>query len=337
MCSGSLLIRASKALKELIKQLEKGNRISEKEYQRKLFKDVLTYTAKGLEEIRVPILSAPYKRVFVILPSNVPHIGIQLLPLLEAYRLEVFFKLPSREKLFMKNFLQLLRWEKFEADYLSYGETLKKIREYDFVVAFGSSAVERFLKAAGKPYRFFGPKFSFAFAERLSSGDLYGIMADFLSFDTEGCLSTRFLFVKEEPELGMLEESLEKAAALYPPQNTFDVDLFYYYSRVNLYFSKKHLISDSEAVFFVERMPEYFPPRTLFLVKIDSMEDVVEFLGDAVESVQAITTSDGKAIPFFESKTSVSLFLKFGRSQFPPIFWLFEKGVTLENFFEVNN
>ena len=69
-------------------------------------------------------------------------------------------------------------------------------------------------------------------------------------------------------------------------------------------------------------------------MEVKGPEQVLEFLGERANSVQAVTTPSGRKEEAFE-KTSASLFLPCGRSQFPPLGWMFEKGLSVENFFQL--
>ncbi len=330
MSSDELLVKAGRALRKLVEEWGAGRVRFQKEYQKELLREVLLFTAQQLENFTVPSLNCPYRRVFVLLPSNVPHIALQLLPLIASYRLETFFKLPSGERLFMKEFLRLLDEPSLQAGYLDREETARAAAGYDFLIGFGSSQLEEFLKNTGKPFRFFGPRFSFAY---LQEGEELGpALEDGLSFDTEGCLSTRFIFVKGKVDMEHLYTLLQKAASKLPPQSSFNFELFDYYNRVNLYYADEYALTADAAVIKVRDFPEFFPPRTLFIVEVKGPEQVLEFLGERANSVQAVTTPSGRKEGAFE-KTSASLFLPCGRSQFPPLGWMFEKGLSVENFF----
>ncbi len=322
-----------KALKLFRQRYEEGKIVSSKKYQKKLVLESIEHFIKETKNYEVKELVSSYKKIFIILPANVPTEFFEFIPILLSYNAFFFFKLPKRNRIFIKSFFEILNFNNIKAEYLSHKKTLKEAKNFDFIIGSGSSGLEDFLKYLNKPYRYFGPKFSFAIMEKFSEKDLKSVVKDFLSFDTEGCLSVRFLFTKFDLDLKFLKEMIESIRKELYPQKDFDPYLFDYYNAVNHYYSKEGLILKREAVFKVNEFPKYFPQRTLFVKKYEKETEIIDFLEEAKNSVQAILNKDGSESDFFIKNTSVSLFLPSGRAQFPPLGWLFERGLKLDNFF----
>jgi hypothetical protein len=313
-----------------------GDIIDKNFYQYELLSSILNYYEyefnKYIKEIGK--LRSKYKSLFIFLPSNIPVEFLQFILLIFSYDFKVFFKLPSREKSFIKKFFNILKDKKIVADFLEHDISIKKAKKYDFIIGSGSVKLGNILKNLNRSYRFFGPKFSFAVLKENNPKYIDNIISDYLSFDTEGCLSTRFLFSFEQLDFNYIKNSVKNLKKLYYPQKTFNKNVFYYYNEINRYYSKKHILTETEAVFEVKDKPVFFPQRTLFIKQIKKYEDIIEFLGNSIYSVQSITTETGKNIKYLEENSSASIFLPFGKSQFPPIEWMFEKGLNINNFFK---
>ncbi len=326
--------RFLKTLSVFGKKQMKGEIIDKSIYQFKLLSSILKYYETELGKIHPKKLKSKYKSVFIFLPSNIPIEFLQFMFLIYSYDLEIFFKLPSRDSGFIKSFFNLLNDNKIKAGYLTHEESIKKGKKYDFIIGSGSTELETVLKNLNRPYRFFGPKFSFAILEDKNEENIDNIIKDFLSFDTEGCLSTRFVFTVEDIGLDTIRDSIKRNKTDFYPQKSFKKEVFDYYNQINLFYSNESFIGECEAVFKIERMPEYFPQRTLFIKKVKNYDDILDFLEDSANSVQSITTAHGRNIDTFIKNSSVSIFLPFGKSQFPPVSWLFERGLNINNFFQ---
>lgn len=275
----------------------------------------------------------PFHRVLVLLPSNVPMVLFQMAPLLLSYPNVTFtFKLSSGERELIPRFLGLWRDSRMEVLLSDRERTRDLAGGYDFLVGFGSSELEPFLRESGKPYRFFGPRFSLALLPEPDEDQLRGLFKDVLAFDTQGCLCPRFLFTGDPSKLP-LSRLWEEACRRRPPQKGYDPLLFRYSRAVLLLEGKGDWSCHDGGLFQVERIPSLFPPRTLFLVSETDPERVLTFLGESVSSVQGIVTPQGESHPLLGKETSASLFSPPGGAQHPPSGWLFERGVTLENFF----
>ncbi len=315
------------------KEFREGRIVSERKYQRKLIIESLKYFKEEIKKLKVKKYTTEYKSVFIILPANVATEFLEFIPLIISYDIDFFLKLPKRNRKFIGRFFDLLSLENVKAEYLSHEETIKRAKKFDFIVASGSSDLENILKEIGKPYQFFGPKFSFALMENYNKKDIKNILKDFLSYDTEGCLSVRFLFIKTDLMLEDLNSLIDETSRDFYPQIDFDEKLFEYYNLVNLYYSQEYLLRKKEAIIKVNEFPLYFPQRTLFVFKYNSFTEIIDFLKESRNSVQAIITKDGKEIDFFKKNTSVSLFLPYGKAQFPPLGWFFERKLNVSNFF----
>ncbi len=323
-----------KALKLFKQKYEKGEIVSSKKYQKRLVLESIEHFIKETEKYEAKELVSPYKKIFIILPANVPTEFFEFIPILLSYNAFFFFKLPKRNRVFIKSFFEILNFNNIKAEYLSHKKTLKEAKNFDFIIGSGSSGLEDSLKDLRKPYRFFGPKFSFAIMKNFSEKDLKSVLKDFLSFDTEGCLSARFLFTKFDLDLKLIKKIIRNIRKELYPQKDFDPYLFDYYNAINLYYSKDSLILKREAIFKVNEFPKYFPPRTLFVKRYEKEIEIIDFLIGAKNSVQAILNKDGSKSDFFIKNTSVSLFLPFRRAQFPPFGWFFERELKLEDFFQ---
>ncbi len=328
MFSGKLLEKGARAARKIALMIEKGEEVSDRGYQKKLLKEILLYTASELEKLKMDRFKGPQK-VFVFLPENVPVIPFQLLTLIETYSLEVLFKAPSSERLFYEilskemglNFI----WTDHEI-------ALKKAKEFDFIIGFGEEGLGKILKNLGKPYRFFGPKFSIGVINGKNQDELNKVLLDSLSFDGEACLSPVFLFLRDI-ELEVLWEMMGEASRKRPPQKSFNKYALQYAASFLLYYSKDFKINKDRALFLVDKFPKFIPQRTIFVVKANTQEEILNFLGDKAQKVQGIITMKRPELLF--SETSVSIVLPPGSSQFPSLTWFFRRGITMENFFSI--
>ncbi len=315
------------------REFMEGKIVSERKYQKKLIIESFKHFKEEIKRLNVKKHVTEHKSVFIILPANVPTEFLEFIPLIISYDMDFFFKLPKRNRKFTGRFFELLSLDNVKAEYLNHEETIKRAKSFDYIVASGSSDLENILKKTGKPYRFFGPKFSFAIMENHNREDMKKVLKDFLSFDTEGCLSVRFLFTRSDLIFEDLKILTEEISRDFYPQIDFDEKLFEYYNRINIYYSQEFLLRKREAIIKINEFPLYFPQRTLFIFKYDSFAEIIDFLQESRNSVQAIITKAGKEIDFFKKKTSVSLFLPYGKAQFPPLGWFFERRLNVSNFF----
>lgn len=324
MSSGDILKIASRAAGEMALMLKEGKKISDRGYQGKLLMEVLLHLVAQLETFETTLRHGP-ENVFVFLPENVPVIPFQLVPLIATYRLKVVFKAPSSEKTFYK-----ILGEKTGLKFLwiSHREALDMANKADFVIGFGGGELGRVLKSLNVPHRFFGPKFSLAIVKER---DLHSVMLDALSFDGEACLAPLFVFM-DEPNFELAWKALEKAATERLPQLSFNKEVFEYATSFLSYYSNFFRIGENFALFYTEKFPYFIPQRTVFLLKGGERE-ALKFLGERADLVQAIITHS-RPQKLLE-RTTASLVLPPGRSQFPPLTWAFQKGVTLANFFTV--
>ncbi len=325
MSSGDALKRFSEAALKMAAMLSRGEEVSDRGYQRELLQDVLLYLGKELSKAEVPVLQGP-KRVLVLLPANVPVIPFQMAPLIEAYRLDVVFKVPSSERKFYE-ILGALTGFKFAE--LSHKEAMAAAGEFDFTVGFGGESLGKALKSLKLPHRFFGPRFSIGILEE---GELFPLLIDALSFDGEACLAPVLIFTKGV-DWREVEEGLKRASCLRPPQRSFNRYPFEYYREFLLYYAEEVSFLPSESAFLVRDFPRIIPQRSVFIVQGGTEEEILDFLKERAMEVQAIISS--RPFPLLMEKTSASLRLLPSRSQFPPLGWFFQKNLTLENFFSL--
>jgi len=323
-----------KSLDKFRKQYIKGNIVSTKKYQKSILSSILKYMITDLKKTPLPKLKTEFKDIFIFLPSNIPLTAFQLMPLIISYDLNAYFKLPSRDESFFPSFLDILNSKKITAKYLTHSQSIKTAKKFDFIIGAGKSKLFDILKSIGKPFKFFGPKFSVAILKKFQENDTKKIIKDFLSFDTEGCLSVRFLFTFERLDFKYLNSIIKKQSIEYHPQESFNPFAYEYYNNINIFYSNKSIKNKSEAIFSVNNLPEFYPQRTLFIKTVSSYEEIINFLSEANDSVQGIINKKGKPIQKLNENTSVSIFLSFGKSQFPPVDWLFEKNLNIKNFFK---
>lgn len=279
------------------------------------------------------------KKVFVILPGNVPVTIFQLIPgLIISGVEEVFFKQPSIEKSFYNQVIPLANiflrpYMTLSTAYLTHEESLALLKNYDFVIGYGGAALGDFLNFMGKPYRFFGPKLSIGILKGVPTGDiLKGIAFDNLAFDTRGCLSLRYLFTFEPIEIKDILNIMELVSVELPPQSNFDYSIAEYEVLKSSFMAEEVLKGRNFFVVYSKNVLEISAPRTLNIVRVDSQKELESQIFNIKDYIQGIAVKD--VYPEF---VSASYFAVFGKLQFTPCDWCFEEGVKWENFWEVNN
>ncbi len=333
-----LLDNYREVLKGFKEDFEKGLVKSDVIYQKELLSRLFEHYL-GCIEYYEEIKTFPKgpEKVFVFLPSNVPLVIFEVMPLLLVSGVkEVFFKFSSREKTFIYEFIKRLR-EKIsglihiDGEYLSHEESLVKVREYDFLMGFGSEKLGGVISKLGKHYRFFGPKFSIGIFKGQDSNEIFEKIAwDNLSFDTRGCLSLRVLFSIAEVVEEDLISAFEKVSHILPPESDFRRDEAEYEVLRN--FERARFIFRGRDYFIVfsEGFIELNSLRTLLVVNVPSVESVYDIIKPYGSFIQGVAVD-------FEgfNMESASLITEFSKLQFPTCHWLFEQGVTLKNFWEV--
>lgn len=338
MAVPSLLDSYREILKGFKEDFEKGLVKSDVIYQKELLSRLFEYYFGCIEYYKeIKTFPDGPERVFVFLPGNVPVVIFEVMPLLIVSGVkEVFFKFSSREKTFISEFIKRLR-EKLsgfihiEGEYLSHEESLVKVREYDFLMGFGSENLGGVISKLGKPYRFFGPKFSVGIFKGQVSGKIFEKIAwDNLSFDTRGCLSLRVLF----SIAGDVEENLisafEKISHILPPESDFRRDESEYEVLRNFERAKSIYRGRDYFIVFSSEFIELNGLRTLLVVNVPQIERVHEIIKPYRPLIQGV----GVDFEGFHIE-GTSLITEFGKLQFPPCHWHFEQGVTLKNFWEV--
>lgn len=329
-----LLAKASEVILELAKRVKKGDRIGDIEYQRELLYMVLLHIADSYNGFPFPEKSGDVNSLFVFLPGNVPVVPLQVLPISIVYNLKIFFKLPHNEQLFFHNFRKLLsnQLDFIDGNYLSHDEALRRAGEYDFVFIFGGKTAYRIAEKLNKPVRIFGPRFSIGYINKLDLTEEIAkkIAFDNLAFDTAGCLSLRFLFVQGRADISIFREAFKYISSRLQPQSNFDRDIFEYGTSVILMDSEQFIRGADWMVSKVKDIPTFWPPRTLFVMEVNSPEDALAILGDLRYNLQGAALGKMELKKYFND-TSVSYFSEFGKLQFPPSGWMFEKGVNINN------
>jgi len=329
-----LLDEAGRAVQEFARRVKNGDRVGEIEYQRELLYRILMHTADGYRRFPFPEKTGEVNSLFVFVPGNVPIVPLQVLPVSIVYNLKTFFKLPHNERLFFHTFRKLLgdQFNFVEGNYLPHDEALKKAQEYDFVLIFGGRGAYKIAERINKPSRVFGPRFSIGYinASELDEEITEKVAFDNLAFDTAGCLSIRFLFAHGRMNLNILKRGFEYISAKLQPQSNFDRDIFEYGASVIIMNSREYIRGEDWIVAKVTSIPEFWPPRTLFVMEVGSPEDALAILGNLKYNLQGIALNNVEFKKYFEG-TSVSYFSKFGELQFPQAGWMFEKGVDINN------
>ncbi len=322
MSSDKWTERLAEAALKIVREIERGRPVSSKGYQENVLKDILLYLSRQLLEFEPPHLSGP-RRVLVLLPANVPLIPFQMGPLLDAYGLEAVFKRPLAEEFFYR---LLGEFSGLKFVFFPHNELSRFAREFDFVVGFGAKGLGQVLSKLGVPFRFFGPRFSIGIVK----DDPYPFFLDALSFDGEGCLSPVILFA-EKWELKRACEIFKKAAGERPPQGSFNRFSFEYYTKYLTYYAEDFCLLSHEALFLVKEFPPLIPARTVLLKEAPGPEEVLNFLGERKEYIQAVISPSEERLLL--QRTSASLSLPPSRAHYPPLGWFFEKGVNLATFF----
>jgi len=336
----SLLDSYREGLKGFAEDYAKGLVKSDVIYQKKFLEEILAHSISCIDffkkvedEIRGP------RRVFVILPGNVPVTIFQILPILLISGVEeVFFKYPRVEKTFYQELLTHLNFAlkgsiSLRGEYLSHSETLEALKEWDFVIAYGGEELVGVLNSLNKPARIFGPKFSIGILEEKPEKEIFqGIARDNLSFDTRGCLSLRFLFTFQELDFEGLMEEMEKVGRELPPQSNFNLDATSYEVESLALDAVRVYRGHNFFVIYTDKLLGISASRVLVVIKVNSKEHLKDLIWDYRDKIQGVASLD-----YFPDFTSASFFAKFGQLQFPPCGWFFEKGVDLKNFWEVPN
>jgi len=329
-----LLDEAAKSVQEFARRVKNGEHVGEIEYQRELLYRILMHTANVYKRFPFPEKTGEVNSLYVFVPGNVPIVPLQVLPVSIVYGLKTFFKLPHNERLFFHTFRKLLgdQFNFIEGDYLPHDEALKKAQEYDFVLIFGGRRAYKIAERINKPSRVFGPRFSIGYinTSELDEQIAQKIAFDNLAFDTAGCLSLRFLFVRGRIDLNILKPGFEYMSSTLKPQSNFDRDIFEYGASVIIMDLVGYIQGEDWIVAKVTGIPEFWPPRTLFVIEIDSPEDALAILGNLKYNLQGTALDNVEFKKYFED-TSASYFSKFGELQFPEPGWMFEKGVDINN------
>ncbi len=327
-----------KNFQKLISNIYKNRNLIEKEYNYSLVKKIVEKYYESFKRLKLRRKKNIFNKILVILPKNVPVVPLQLSPIIFSYPdSHFFFKLPKKRwktsALIIKTLFNI---EYVDYSPLSHKETEKLLKEFDFIVASGSNELIPILKSSSKPYRFFGPKFTVGFlSESKNEKILKNAFYDFLSFDTEGCLSLRFLFLKDY-YTKIFHSILEEVSNTLKPQKFFNKELYNYYTKAYLVFNEG-IYTKNSSIIDTKTFPSKFPQRVLFVVKIKKREDVYKFLKPKINSIQGFLYDNEKDFNYFSKIFKNQIFLQFGNSQFPPAGWLFEKNLSIDNFFNVQH
>ncbi|MEO0258323.1 MAG: acyl-CoA reductase [candidate division WOR-3 bacterium] len=286
----------------------------------------------------IPEMKGPEK-VFVILPGNVPIVIFQLLPgFIVSGVKEVYFKQPFIERSLYNQVIPLANsflkpHMNLRTSYLSHEESLSVLKNYDFVVGYGGSLLGDFLNFTGKPYRFFGPKLSIGILKGAPTEDvLKRIAFDNLAFDTRGCLSLRYLFTFDPIHIEEIFSAMEVVSKELPPQNNFDYSIAEYEVLKSSWKGERVVKGENFFIVYSDGVLEISAPRTLNIVRVESYKELESQLLKIKDYIQGIATNG-----IYPEFTSASYYALFGKLQFTPCNWCFEKGVTWENFWEVND
>jgi len=334
----SLLDKYSLGLSDFFEKFKKGKVISRIQYQRELLASLIEHYIRCLDFFK-NLNEYPQgpEKVFVFLPSNVPVVPFQLLPLLLVSGVkEVFFKYPRRENLFYDSLFYVLNTHlkenlKVEGAYLQHTEALERAKNYHFVIGFGGENLRLAFEAIKVPGRFFGPKFSVGILkEGYTSEMLGGIAWDNLAFDTKGCLSLSVLFTFDRDIREGLYHAFEKVSEILTPESDFRFDETEYEVYRNFqYFNAVRRGKDYFLVFSENFVP-FSAPRVLQVIEVSSMDEIEDFIKKYNPYLQGIATNTQ-----FLPKNNASMITSFGELQFTPCSWFFEKGVDYKNFWEV--
>ncbi|MBP7703155.1 MAG: hypothetical protein KA126_04630 [Candidatus Hydrothermae bacterium] len=336
----SLLDNYLRALEEFFIDYQNGKVPSDISYQKLLIEQILQKCIECTCEIgsKGSFVKGPEK-VFVFLPGNVPVVMFQIMPvlLLSGVR-DVFFKFSSKEGKFQECFIGYLKRHfkdclQVSGDFLSHEESLSVAKQYDFIIGFGGEELGQKLGLLGKPYRFFGPKFSIGILwSEPSISALENIAFDNLSFDTRGCLSMKFLLTPWEGFEDQLFTCFSVTSRELFPMSDFDMDQSEYEVLRHSLEVQRIVKGGDFFLLFADKLVEIDAARTLVVVKFKDVSELESIIYPYKDFIQGIAT-DG----YYPSFTSCSYVAKFGELQFPPCGWYFENGIILDNFWEVKD
>lgn len=289
---------------------------------------------KDLENIQ----EVPYKSLYVFLPGNVPMVFFEVLPISIIFSLKTFFKYPHTEKKLYDTFIDHIN-QKFPAllpffngAYLNHEDAVTKINEFDFTFFFGSHNLIPLLQKTKRPFRFFGPGFSIGIAFNQVKRD---IIKDVLYFDQQGCLSMRFLFYKSPQIKKEVISIFKKYSSNIPPTSQFHQDRFLYRLLSASIYGNIIFKHSNSAIIEVHTKflpPIKFPSRTLVLKKINEEQDIIDFLKDRIQYLQAIATDEPLRLNLLRSQAS--FITHFGRLQYQPYNFFFKKKISISNIFK---
>ncbi|MDI6851576.1 MAG: acyl-CoA reductase [bacterium] len=333
-----LLDKYRLALSDFLERFKVGKIKSDVQYQQNLLVSLIEHYLLCLDfyEKLENYPSGP-KNVFVFLPGNVPVIPFQLLPflLISGVR-EVFFKYPRRESSFYVNLSQVLNsylgnFLRMEGGYLEHSIAFERAKNYRFVIGFGGESLQKVFEALEMPGRFFGPKFSVGILQGKGDKGVFERVAwDNLAFDTKGCLSLRVLFTFNKRLRDELWHVVEEVAKILPPESDFHFDESEYEVYKNFKFFDEIRRGNNFFVVFSKNFVELSAPRTLQVVEVSSIGEIEEFIRRYNLYLQGIASDS----PFL-FQSDASIISEFGKLQFTPCNWFFEKGVNYRNFWEV--
>lgn len=336
----SLLDRYAEFLVTFKKYCENGKVKSDIAYQKNLLLSSLSHYIECIDFFRSypDELDGPEK-VFVILPGNVPVVIFQIFPILLLSNVKrVFFKQPSVERSFYNEFVNIVRnflgeFMEIETGHMTHEETFEEARKYDFIVGYGGENLGALFKTLEKPSRFFGPKLSIGILWKEPSLEvLKKIAFDNLAFDTRGCLSLRYLFTPKKIGEELILRAFNEVSLDLIAQSNFDYSFTEYeVFKVSLD-AERVLRGESFFVLYSRKFLKISVPRVLNIVVVDGIERLQEELNELKDIIQGVA-SDNLEV----NVVSASYYCNFGELQFPPCNWFFERGVTLENFWEVSN
>uniref|UniRef100_A0A7V3ZXW6 Acyl-CoA reductase n=1 Tax=candidate division WOR-3 bacterium TaxID=2052148 RepID=A0A7V3ZXW6_UNCW3 len=333
-----LLDRYRLALSDFLERLKVGKIKSDVQYQQNLLVSLIEHYILCLDFYkRLEDFPSGPEKVFVFLPGNVPVIPFQLLPfLLISGVKEVFFKYPRREGSFYASLFQVLNSYlgdslKMEGGYLEHTIAFERAKNYCFVIGFGGESLQKVFEAYEIPSKFFGSKFSIGILQGKADKEVLERVAwDNLAFDTKGCLSLRVLFSFDRHMRNELWQAVEKVSKILPPESDFRFDESEYEVYKNFQFFEEIKKGSNYFIVFSKNFVELSAPRTLQIVEVSSIGEIEEFISRYNLYLQGIA-SDGPIL--FQSNASI--ITDFGKLQFTPCNWYFEKGVNYKNFWEV--
>ncbi|MGB9823510.1 MAG: acyl-CoA reductase [Candidatus Hydrothermia bacterium] len=336
----SLLDKYAEFLLTFKEYYEKGKVKSDIVYQKNLLLSSLNQYIECVDFFKSypDNLNGPEK-VFVILPGNVPVVIFQIFPVFLLSNVKkVFIKQPSVEKSFYNEFVNMAKnflgkFIEIHTRYMTHEETFNEAKKYDFIVGYGGENLGALFKTLGKPSRFFGPKLSIGILWKEPSLEvLKKIAFDNLAFDTRGCLSLRYLFTPKKIDEELISRAFNEVSLDLVPQSNFDYSFTEYEVLKASLEAEKVVRGESFFLLYSRKLLRISAPRVLNIVVVDGTEGLQEMLNELKEIIQGVATDNLEV-----NVVSVSYYCNFGELQFPPCNWFFERGVTLENFWEVSN